>query len=421
MDVFWGKDKHQLMVTVTQGSEVLGYVVIDTTVGGRSIGGLRMLPDVTEAEMRELARTMTLKYGFLGLPHGGAKGGVIGDPDAPQAERRRRLASFGQAIFPLLRNRAYIPGPDIGTDNADIQYMLKSIGIRVKRRELGGSESGYYTAVTVFTGAKESTRHLGLNLSKCSVAIEGFGKVGRALGRLLAEANARVVAISTLRGAVFNPQGLDVERLSKLAAEAGSEVVNLYTDAERIERAALLELPVDLLCPCARHHSVHMANASRVAARIICPGANNPVTPEAERVLFKRGVLCLPDFVTNSGGVLGGTMEFASVRKEKIATFLERHIGAGISRILKEAARQNVLPREIAVPLALRRFDQMRRNAAHATPLDRLFRFGLALYRRGWFPGPVVATLSLPYFEKKLGALRDNPCQERHRRFLQSV
>jgi glutamate dehydrogenase (NAD(P)+) len=402
IEAFLEKHRSQLVCTVASGSSAMGYVVIDSVVVGRSCGGLRMLPDIDEEEMRALARAMTLKYGFLGLPQGGAKAGVRGDPESSQEERWLRLKAFGCAIAPLLRSRTYIPGTDMGTNNADIRYMLRAVGVPVRRRELRGRDSGYYTALTVKAGAKQAAKHMGLTLSGASVAIEGFGKVGSALAGLLAEANARVVAISTLKGAIFNPKGLDVTRLKDLAAKKGSRVVELYPEAERMDRAALLELPVDLLCPCARHNSLHTDNAARVKARIICPGANNPVTPEAEHTLFKQGVLCMPDFVTNCGGVLGGTMAFASVSNTRIAAFIERHIGARVEWLLNEAARQRVLPREIAVRIAQRRFEQVRRDAEHPTALGRLFNFALELYRRGCIPGPLVASLSLPYFEKSL-------------------
>jgi glutamate dehydrogenase (NAD(P)+) len=402
METLYENDNGQLVCKAVQDSEVIGYVVIDSTVGGRSLGGLRIRPDVDEDEVRLLARTMTFKFGFLGLPQGGAKAGVRGDPEAPQAERWQLLARFGRVIAPLLLSRIFTPSTDMGTENADIRYMVKAIGVQIKRREISGMQSAYYTALTVFVGAKQATRHLFLPLSKCSVAIEGFGRVGSMLGELLTEAGSRVVAISTSKGAIFNPEGLDVKRLRELSFQEGSRIVDLYADAERIDRTALLELPVDLLCPCALHNSLHVDNAPRVAARIICPGANNPVTPEAEHVLFERGVLCLPDFVTNCGGVLGGTMEFTSVSKAKISEFIERHIGSRIASLLNEAAQQSVSPREIAVPLALRRFDQVRQNAVHPTPMGRLFRVGLELYSHGFIPGPLVAAMSLPYFKRSL-------------------
>ena len=140
MSVFCEKDNPQMLITVSQGSEVIGFVAIDSAVGGRSCGGLRMLPDIDEAEMRGLARAMTLKYGFLGLPQGGAKAGVRYDPEAPQAERWQRLAAFGRAIAPMLLSRIYSPATDMGTDNAGIRHMLQAAGVNVKHQELRGTQ-----------------------------------------------------------------------------------------------------------------------------------------------------------------------------------------------------------------------------------------------------------------------------------------
>jgi glutamate dehydrogenase (NAD(P)+) len=392
----------QLACTVTRGSEVLGYLVIDSTVGGRAGGGLRMQPDIGEAEIRGLARTMTLKHAFLGLPRGGAKAGVCGDPEAPQAERRQRLAAFAQAIAPLLRSRIYTPGTDMGTDSADIRYLLDMAGVYVRHREMRDTPSGYYTGLTVLAGAKQAMLHMNRSWTGCRVAIEGLGKVGSALAELLAAAGARVVAISTYRGAIVNPQGLDVNQLTALAAATGSHVVDCYSGAERIDCAALLELPVDLLCPCARQGSIHAGNAPRVQARLICPGANNAITPDAEQILSERGVLCLPDFVTNCGGALGSAMEFAGSSRELIAALVDRRFGARVAWLLSEAERQGVAPREVAVPLALHRFEQLCHRADHPTPMGRMIGAGQELYRRGWIPAPLMAALSRPYFERLL-------------------
>ena len=253
----------RLLWTVTRGGETLGYVAIDTLVGGRAQGGLRLLPDVDEAELRGLARAMTLKYGFLGLPQGGAKAGVRGDPDAPLGERRARLRAFGEAIAPLLRQGIYVPGTDMGTDNDDIRALLAAAGAPARRRQSRGADSGDYTALTVFAGVQAALRHGGAELAGRAVAIEGFGKVGAALARLVAGAGGRVVAISTSRGALHEPDGLDVPRLLAVAGAAGSAVVDEIPEARRLEREALLELPVDVLCPCARHNSIHAGNAPR--------------------------------------------------------------------------------------------------------------------------------------------------------------
>ena len=402
MDLIIKEENHCRIFTAVHNGNVLGYVAIDSTVGGRSCGGLRMLPDIDEAEIRALARSMTLKYGFLGLPQGGAKAGVLGNPEAPLAERLKRLVEFGHAIKPLLDTKTFVPTSDMGTDSADIRHMLNAVGIRVGRRELQNNSSGYYTAHSVLAGVVQSARHIGLDVSRSTAAIEGFGNVGKPLANLLIGEGIKVVAISTSRGGLYNPSGLEVDRLVRLAGEAGSRVVEVYREAELIDREALLELPVDILCPCARWNSIHSGNAARISARIISPGANNPVTSEAEQTLFEREVLCLPDFVTNCGGVLGGTMEFASVSRKNITAFIDGHIGERISWLLNEAKTKCVLPRDVATPFALYRFEKVAQGAAHPTPLSRIFQIGLEGYRRGWIPGFVVGALSPLYFQRTL-------------------
>ena len=396
------RDDNQLVCAVARGSEVMGWVVVDSTVCGISRGGLRMSTNVSEAEVRGLARTMTLKCGFLRQPQGGAKAGVRFNPEAPLAERRQHLEAFGRAIAPLLINRIFIPGPDMGTNDTDIRAMLDAVGVKLKWRELRDTQSGQYTAVTVFISAKRAIQHLGLTLPRCTVAIEGFGKVGSALASLLDEANAKVVAISTERGAITNPHGLNVKQLNQLADRHGSRVVDYYPDAGRISCAQLFELPVDLLCPCATHHSLHADNAPRVLARLICPGANNPVTAEAEKILFERGLVYLPDFVANCGGILGSTMAFASMKREKIVSTMDLYFGDRVVWLLKEARLRQVSPREIAEPFARQRFEEIQRTAAHPSLRGKLVAAGVELYTRGWVPGALVAALAEPYFAKRL-------------------
>ncbi len=385
-----------------RGQELLGYLVVDSTVAGRACGGLRMLPDLDEAEIRGLARAMTLKYGFLGLPQGGAKAGVIGDPEAPLAERRRRLADFARAAAPLLRSRIYVPATDMGVDNDDVRYLLGRVGMRPRHRELRGARSAEYTAHSVFAGIQQAVRRRGVALVGASVAIEGYGRVGRALAALLANAGARIVAVSNSNAAIHQPHGLDLELLERLAAELGSHALERYPDARRIELPALLELPVDVLAPCARHDSIRQDNVGHIAARVVCAGANNPVTSAAELALFERGIVYPPDFVTNCGGVLGGTMEFAAMPPERIAAFIQRQIGTRIGRLLDESARRQITPRAVVEPLALQRFTELQRRAAHPTPAARLMETALELYRRGLIPTPLVAALAPVYFERAL-------------------
>jgi glutamate dehydrogenase (NAD(P)+) len=396
----------QLVCVARDGEDILGYVAIDSTVGGRSRGGLRMVADVDEAEVRGLARAMTLKYGFLGLPQGGGKAGVRGDPEAPPEERRARLAAFARLVAPLLRSRVFTPDTDMGTTRADIAHVLSVAGAPVPPRSGSAQRSGFYTALTVRAATRVAARGVGLELAGARVAIEGFGSVGVSLAMLLHQVGARVVAVSTSAGAVYAPEGLDVARLVALAADTGSRVVDAYAEAhrgtERLERAALLVLPVDVLCPCARHGSVHAGNVAEVRARVVVPGANSPLTPGAERALDARGVAYVPDFVANSGGVLGGTMEFAAVSERAIAAFVDDHFASRVAWLLAEAARTGEPTRVVAERVALARRLTPTRRSAWRAPLGRVLDSGLALYRHGLVPGAVVGRLSLPYFRRAM-------------------
>src|SRR6185503_10178150 len=187
---------------VAPGGTELGFVVVDSSIQGRARGGLRIVPEVTEVELRAAARAMTLKYGLLGLPQGGAKAGLHGDPDAPVEERRARMLAFARAIEPLLRTRGYVPDADIGTRADDIRWTMQALGLRVGANDWQANRSGQYTAASCVAAARAALAHRGATLRDCRVAIEGFGSVGAAVADGLRREGARVVAVSTSRGAL---------------------------------------------------------------------------------------------------------------------------------------------------------------------------------------------------------------------------
>lgn len=379
---------------VEQDGRELGFVIIDSSIEGRARGGLRLAPGVSELELRAAARAMTLKYGLLGLPQGGAKAGLHGDPDAPVAERRALLLAFARAIEPLLRARIYVPDADLGTRGDDIRWMMQTLGLSVQRHDWQGNRSGEYTAVSCAAAARTALASRGQGLRDCRVAIEGFGNVGAVVAALLRREGARIVALSTSHGALYDPAGLDVDRILALAPTAGSRLVDSYAGAQRLPREQLLELPVDLLCPCARHHSLHKANAAAIAAPVICPGANNPASPEAERQLVERGVLYVPDFVSNCGGVLGGTLEFAGVPPTRIAAIITEYVTATVAGLISAAAHRRTTLRAIAEPLAFARHKQIQTAAENPAVSNRILRVALEVYRRGWVPRRVVAAIA---------------------------
>ena len=358
----------------SDGGGVLGYVVIDSKLRGRAHGGLRLSLDVSQEQLSALARTMTLKYGYLRLPFGGAKAGAVGDPDAPAERRQELLNRFLQAITPLLRSKVYVPAPDMGTDSTMIRTAMQAAGAYVSPRQMKVSRSGEYTALTVFHSLRLGAASRGMELAGKSAAIEGFGKVGAPLARMLAEAGVRVVAVSSSRGGLYDPQGLDVTRLAELAASGGSNFVDQAGMGTKIPCDVLLSLPVDFLLPCAGFHSIH--DRADVQARVVCPGANNPITPAAEASLVHRGVMLIPDFVANCGGVLGSVLEFACLPFPSIRDMVAAHVAEHLPRLIGLATQQGNSLRETAEGFALRRFQAMetesfRREIAVLAPGSR--------------------------------------------------
>ena len=183
------------------------------------------------------------------------------------------------------------------------------------------------------------------------------------------------------------------------AAAVGSSFVD--GESARIDRAAVLELPVDVLFPCARFHSIHAGNVAGVCARAICAGANDPVSPAAERVLFERGIPYPPDFLTNCGGVLGGTLEFAGVPFDRIGRFIEAQVRRRVADLLDRAERRGVTPRSIAESEALARHATLRADAEHPSMAQRLVSLGVEAHRRRWVPQKLVSLMATQYLARR--------------------
>lgn len=388
------------LISITR-PDLRGYLAIDSTINRSSAGGLRMAPDLSPELMTQIARTMTLKYGFCGLPVGGAKAGIVADPEMPSDRKRQILKSFGQAIEPLLKSRRYIPAEDLGISSDDIKFMLSSIGLKAQARGSIPGLSGFYTGITVFAATAAAIRHIGLDLNQTSVAIEGFGSVGTSAARLFEEKGIKVVAISTSQGAIYNEAGLDIGELIRLREKVGSKVVNLFYKAEKIDKSQLIEMDTDIFSPCAQSYSVTTDNASRVAARIISPGANVPTTAKAETTLLQKRILVIPDFVANCGGVLGASMKHAGVKEDYIQQFLEDKISQQVTEVIETAEREKVNPRVPAQRIAKDRFLKAKASTEGENIATKAFGFALELYRKGIIPYQVVTPVASSYFKRR--------------------
>ena len=329
-------------------------VVIDNTALGPAIGGVRVSPTVSVEEVWRLARTMTLKNSIAALPHGGAKAGIIADPSTPAKERLFRV--FARMIRDLTE---YIPGPDLGCNETAMAWIHdetgRSVGLPV---ELGGLPLDRLgaTGFGLAECAEEAAPAAGMVLAGSRMAIHGFGSVGKAAARFLSAKGVILVAASDSQGAIHNPSGIDVEALVDVKQTTGS-VVN-YETARRIALEELFSVECDILIPAATPDVIHQGNAAGITARLILEGANIPATVRAEELLRARGVLVVPDFIANAGGVIMAAMEHAGKSEQEAFAAIRTRIRTNTRLILEKAASGNILPRSAAETLARERVRQ---------------------------------------------------------------
>jgi glutamate dehydrogenase (NAD(P)+) len=337
---------------------------------GPAKGGMRYSPGVTIDEVRALAMLMTWKCALLDVPYGGAKGGVTVDPrHYSSAELERITRRFTSEIMPMIGPERDIPAPDIGTDEQTMAWMMDTYSVNQGLTQLGavtgkplsvGGSLGRAAATSrgVADMVLAAMDHLGIGVAGSSVAVQGYGKVGRAAARFLAEAGARVVAVSDQYGAVHRSAGLDLHELEAFVDATGSVVD--FPRAGAIEGAQLLELEVDALVPAAVEGVLHAGNAPRVQARMVVEGANGPTTPAADRILASHGVLVVPDILANAGGVIVSYFEWVQANQaywwsaEEVNDRLRTRMLAGWNRVLSFAEEHDLSLRDSATILAVR-------------------------------------------------------------------
>lgn len=328
-------------------------IVIDNVAIGPAIGGVRVAPDVTTEECFGLARAMTLKNAAAGLRHGGAKAVIAADPGMPVGDKELLFRAFARSIADLTE---YIPGPDMGSDETCMAWVFDEIGRAVglpaalggiPLDELGATGFGLTASIEV------AAEHLGMDLTGARVAVQGFGAVGRHAARYLVERGCILVGVADSSGAVVDPHGLDVDDLVRARADGGSVIH--HPSAEIIDRDAIVGVECDIWIPAARPDVLHAGNVDTVTARIVAEGANIPATPEAEARLHERGVLVLPDFVANAGGVICGAVEFAGGNRRDAFAAIDERIRANTAAMLERS--RDVTPRQAALTLVRERID----------------------------------------------------------------
>jgi glutamate dehydrogenase (NAD(P)+) len=292
-----------------------GYRVHHNVTRGPAKGGMRYHPTVSPDEIRALAMWMTWKCAVVGIPFGGAKGGVVVDPASlSRGELERLTRRYAAELLPIIGPEKDIPAPDVNTDDQVMAWFMDTYSVNKgysvpsvvtgKPVAIGGSQGrAGATSLGVMYCLFMALRERGLEPSRVRVAIQGFGKVGSGVAMVLHDAGCNVVALSDVQGGVFNERGLNPQAILRHRRMAGSSTVATFPGADRISNDELLALDLDVLIPAALGGVIRSDNVDTVKAEIIVEGANGPTTPAADKVLNDRGCLVVPDVLANAGGV----------------------------------------------------------------------------------------------------------------------
>ena len=335
-----------------------GFRVHHTPARGPAKGGIRYHPEVTLDETRALAMWMTWKCAVVNIPYSGAKGGVVCDPKRLSVHELENLTRrYVTEISIMIGPESDIPAPDVGTNPQVMAWIMDTYSMHKgytvpavvtgKPVAIGGSEGRLEaTGRGVCVVAHEAAKQLGFTLEGAHVAIQGFGNVGSATAKLMHQAGAKVVAISDVRGGIYNPNGLDIPNLLHCAGRDGC--IHAYRDAEPITNEQLLELDCDILVPAALHGVITARNAPNIRARIIVEAANGPITPDADEILDEMGVLVVPDILANAGGVIVSYFEWVQDlqaffwEEEEVNAKLEKAMRKSFAHVVQTAEQNKV-------------------------------------------------------------------------------
>ena len=302
-----------------------GYRIQHSIARGPAKGGIRFAPDVTLDEVRALASWMTWKCAVVNIPFGGAKGGVICDPELlSEGELERITRRYTSEILDIIGPERDVPAPDINTNPQVMAWIMDTYSMHKRHTvtavvtgkplDLGGSRGR-----TEATGrgcmivTMQALRRLGMEPSQTRVVVQGFGNVGGMASKLMARAGFKIICVIEYDGAVYNPQGLQIEKLMKHRQETGS--ITGFPEAEDIDKNDALYLDCEVLLPAAKENVITTANADRIRAKIICEGANGPTTSEADAILGDKKIFVLPDILANAGGVTVSYFEWVQDRE----------------------------------------------------------------------------------------------------------
>jgi len=369
----WGPEKVIRVYDPDIGME--GILCIDNTALGPGKGGMRIRAGVTPAEVFKLARTMTWKCALADLPFGGAKGGINADPYT--VDKIKYMKSFARAISVFCPTQ-WVSAPDMNVGEKEIEAFVEEIGdlkaATGKPERLGGiphelGTTGFGVGVSIETalGVLSQVAPIQESLTGLKVAIQGFGNVGSELAKYLANRGAKVVGISDYWGAVCNPKGIDIPKALKHAyATDEAHSIKKCKGTTEIPRDDVLYIDCDILVPAAVSRVITAENADMIKAKLVIEAANIPTTAQAEEMLFRRGVLVMPDMLVNAGGVIGSYVEYLGKSANEAFAMIDSKIRNNTKQVLEESINSEVmtLPRSAAMKIAMERVSKAMRTRA---------------------------------------------------------
>jgi len=347
-----------------------GYRVQHSIVRGPAKGGIRYHPDVTLEEVEALAAWMTWKCAVVNIPFGGGKGGVVCDPSKmSKGEIERLTRRYAADMSDLFGPESDVPAPDVNTNEQVMAWFVDTYSMHERRTEyavvtgkpleVGGSLGRREaTGRGVLFCVREACKHLKLPIAGARVAVQGFGNVGSVSANLLARDGAKIVAVSDISGAVHNPAGLDIPALIKYVQDHRG--VKGFPGGQALT-GSIIEYDCDILVPAALENQITPDNAERVKARIIAEGANGPTTPDADKILQKKGVLVVPDILCNAGGVTVSYFEWVQNRmgfywpEKEVNERLEHTMVNAFADVLAKTIEHKVDMRVAAFMVAIER------------------------------------------------------------------
>ncbi|MDO8474353.1 MAG: Glu/Leu/Phe/Val dehydrogenase [bacterium] len=354
---------------------LVGFLVIDNMALGPGKGGIRMTPNVTEEEVRRLARAMTWKNALAGIPFGGAKAGIRFTGTSVE-EKKRAIQEFARAIK-IFTPGKYIAGPDVNTGEQEMQWFVEAtgnwrsatgkpaklcmlvFGKGGTKQQCGIPHEFGSTGFGVAHATKVAAELLKLDMKGARVSIHGFGNVGTFTAQHLYNMGAKIVAVADKDGAVYAKDGLDLKKLLKLSS--ARKPVTEYGKGSVIRPEDFWGVPVDILIPASVTDVINEKNKDHIKTKLIVEGANIPMREEVERELWEKGICIIPDFVANAGGVISSYAEYRGYNPKKMFDTVQKKIIASTTRVMGESLKRGIYPRQVALDIAQRIIKEKKR------------------------------------------------------------